>query len=205
MIKMKKLFLFILISINSVFFVKADSSQEIPTDDPVVNSYVDIGTSIGIGIDNYKKNKKEIIGWSFGINKSFVKGKTDSCGVAKSNGGKYFCYTGVAGLQSVKYEVSNDFFLNLGMQTKNANELGLLFGSDTYKPNPTIFKTETALAFGLYFKHYYANNFSFKIGFLTSNIDQVRALGDTYKIRKTDGAEEKLNYSRIEFTTGYRF
>jgi hypothetical protein len=102
--------------------------------------------------------------------------------------------------------VKNDFFLNLGIQKSDRGEIGLLLGYDAYTPNYTAFKKETVPAFGFYYKKYFVDNLSLRMGFLTSSIDRgARDEEESLEIHKKNGKKGELRYTRIEFTTGYRF
>jgi hypothetical protein len=218
---MRKSILVILFLMVSTVFVRAEeipaenknnttmpnnswSFQESMVYDPTISVSVDVGTSVGIGFNNYKKNKRDVMGYSFGINRSFLEGNAGHCWLGISFGSRVFCYTG---LDDVKFSASNDFFVNIGAQSKNKDEIGILLGRDLYKSNPSTFKNENAIAFGLYYKRYFANNIGIKIGFLVSSINRVEtvATNESYELRANSGEEDELSYKRLDFTIGYRF
>ncbi|MDR0571615.1 MAG: hypothetical protein LBG48_02055 [Rickettsiales bacterium] len=205
--------------------VKSEKSVKIPSNDVVfvreldtyrssVNMFIDVGTSAGIGFDNYKKSKNSALGYSFGINKSFLKGDTDYCSFyyfMKSTTKVNFCKTD-APQKELRFNVSNDFFVNLGIQANDKNEIGILLGRDTYKPSLIVFKEETAAALGFYYKRYFTKNIGIKMGFLFSNINQVRLIEgvtldsqSSFDILKNPIEKDKLEYKRADVTLTFRF
>jgi hypothetical protein len=208
---MKRYILTVLFLFSLVSIAKAKNTGNYGVR-PATGTAIDIGTSVGIGITNYKLDRSDIAGYSFGINKSFLSGNTKSCGLGGFICGPQYCFESFGNkIPHVRYKASNIMFLNFGVQLDNKLELGLLLGSDSYKPDKYLpVLKEKRIMLGFYLKRYFPNNIGIKLGLLSSSVDQVSGYSETHEviidnIIDKNGKIASFKYYRVDFTIGYRF